>query len=67
MVNGCLKTSRIRNIFTSDGGVVGAVNRSSYEKDAVVCAAGGLGRFLKVWKTNMIGVVILNMVTHVWA
>ena len=37
----------------SDGEVVGAVNRSSCEKDVVVCAAGGLpGDLQKLWKTN---------------
>ena len=37
----------------SDGEVVGAVNRSSCEKDVVVCAAGGLPGYLqKLWKTN---------------
>jgi 3D-(3,5/4)-trihydroxycyclohexane-1,2-dione acylhydrolase (decyclizing) len=40
-------------LLPSDGEVVGAVNRSSKEKDVVVCAAGGLpGDLQKLWKTS---------------
>ena len=40
-------------LLPSDGEVVGAVNRSSCERDVVVCAAGGLpGDLQKLWKTN---------------
>ncbi len=40
-------------LLPSDAEVVGAVNRSSHEKDVVVCAAGGLpGDLQKLWKTN---------------
>ena len=41
------------SLLPSDAEVVGAVNRSSKEKDVVVCAAGGLpGDLQKLWKTN---------------
>ena len=40
-------------LLPSDGEVVGAVNRSSRERDVVVCAAGGLpGDLQKLWKTS---------------
>ena len=40
-------------LLPSDGEVIGAVNRSSRERDVVVCAAGGLpGDLQKLWKTS---------------
>ena len=40
-------------LLPSDGEVVGAVNRSSRDRDVVVCAAGGLpGDLQKLWKTS---------------
>ena len=40
-------------LLHSDGAVVGAENRTSRERDVVVCAAGGLpGDLQKLWKTS---------------